>query len=94
MIRLTKSSREEAKQRIAEIVRERKLAMEKLSEEKFVEVLMQAIECGDFEACLSSDGEYFGMSYVPYRRVYELEQRIKELKLHQKGDKSCIQKLF
>jgi len=80
VIGLTKSKREEAKQKIAEIVRERNLAMENLAEEKFVEVLMQAIECRDFQSCLSSDGEYFGISYVPYRRVQELERKVKELR--------------
>lgn len=71
------------KEIITKIVRDRNIAISGLTENKFVECLMQAIECGDFQSCMSSDGEYFGMSYIPYRRVFELEQRIRELEKNQ-----------
>jgi len=50
-----------------------------VSDQKALECIINAIECGDFMMHVQGDGEYF--SYVPYRRQQELLSRIEALEI-------------
>lgn len=72
--------------KFADVVRRVASEQEKLTEEQFIEAMRQAVACGDFERlCLqpSWDGENFihkqAVTYMPYRKVQELQSRIEEL---------------
>jgi len=50
-----------------------------VSDQKALECILSAIECGDFMMHVQGYGEYF--SYVPYRRQQELLSRIEALEI-------------
>ena len=60
-----------------------------LTKDQFVEVIRQALICGDLMRHVRVDGAQ-AVTYLPYRREQELEERIKELEsqvLHQRTAK-------
>ena len=69
---------------IASIVGEINIESEKLTRDQITEVIVQALKCGDIQrhvmvpvspVLVASQC----ITYVPYRRAHELEQRVKEL---------------
>jgi len=53
--------------------------IERLTNEQFVEAVTQAIRCGDFMRFVIVDRGGQAVTYEPFRRVQELQARIKEL---------------
>lgn len=61
-----------------EVYRAYNRELEKLTKQQFVEVLRQALASGDFmRHVLTGGGQR--VTYLPYRRVDELEAKVKEL---------------
>lgn len=63
---------------ISEMTKEYAIAVEELTEHQLAEAILQAIACGDFQKHIDRSGMQ-GVTYLPYRRVQELEAKIKEL---------------
>jgi hypothetical protein len=61
------------------LVKEHALAVEKLTEVQLVEVIRQALECGDLMRHVEVDTSKQCVSYVPYRRLQEVQARYHEL---------------
>lgn len=76
---------------IDQMIEETYAAQEKLTRAQFKDAIIYAIECGDFlRECVvdPEDGNKFKqtVTYVPFRRVVELENRIKELEQAYRDD--------
>ena len=63
---------------ISEMTKKYVIAVEELTEHQLAEAILQAIACGDFQKHIDRSGMQ-GVTYLPYRRVQELEAKIKEL---------------
>ena len=63
------------------MIRENNLKIEGILEEKLVELLRQALISGDFQACVDwKKGVVGHADYIPYRKVQELKNEVKELR--------------
>ncbi len=64
-------------------IKERRLAIENLTQNQVAEALQQAVASGDFMRHVQSDRQY--VDYMPFREVQRLKARIKELELQLKA---------
>lgn len=64
---------------IAKMIRERSIAVEKLTERQMGDVILQAIKAGDFMVHVATDPDRQAVTYLPYRDVEALKARIREL---------------
>lgn len=64
---------------VRRIIHDRGVAIDRLTEKQVEEAFVQALKCGDFCRLCSVNEESQAVTYEPYRRVRELEERIKLL---------------
>lgn len=57
--------------------KERRAAEERLTEKQIIEALKQALACGDFARLVRQEDGAQAVTYVPARRVAELESALK-----------------
>ena len=57
--------------RLHELIKQKTIACEQLTEQQFITAIVQAIKCGDFIRLCTPDGAQ-AVVYHPYRRKYEL----------------------
>jgi len=60
-----------------------------LTKNQFVNALTQALKCGDFQRFICYDKGQ-AVIYLPYRKVQELEARIKELETALRAVKEAV----
>ena len=71
---------------LEKLIRDHNLQLEGLTEQQFVDAIMQAIKAEDFTRLISPDGQS-KVVYAPYRRVLALEARIAALEAQQNSAK-------
>lgn len=63
---------------VAELVKKHNFAVASLTEVQLVDAVLQAFRSGDFIRHVTADG-FQSVTYIPLRRVEELQARIREL---------------
>lgn len=82
---------------ITDLIRDKQIAIEKLTREQVGEALIQAIQCGDFLRNVRVTDNAQFVDYVPFRREQELLGQIEKLRAaiiahrSQKADDRCIE---
>lgn len=64
---------------IEKFLEQNAICVEDLTKEQLAKVLKEAILCGDFQRHVLYSNNAQAISYIPYRRQLELEERIKHL---------------
>lgn len=67
-------------QAVLEMIRERNIAVESLTEKQLAECFIQACKCGDFVRMLAVDMQSQQVYYIPHREHERMQEHINDLK--------------